>query len=151
MEYTIYVKPHLKKFIPKYFNAKEPIKIDSTNVHGKVFTAVSVVMPDASIKNISQNDYPCPITFFLNKDLNRIRPKKRDLHKLNVYFDKLFKEIMFQWVLSSISAGGYASDGIKNFLKYYNISEDDYSWNSAHRAWMRYYRKEYEKTCPLVS
>ena len=150
MELTIFVKPHLKKFLPKYLNTIEPIKIDSTNVHGKVFIAVSMTHPDVAIK-FTEKEYPCPLSFSMNKDLIRIRPKKKDIQKINVYFDKLFKEIMFQWALSAIYSGGFASEGIRNFLKYYRISEDDYSWPNAHRAWMRYSRREYENTCPVVS
>jgi hypothetical protein len=150
MEYTIYVKPHLKKFLPKYFNTKEPIKIDSTNVHGKVFVAVSVVQQD-TLSKFSDQSYSDRLVFDLSHELQRIRPKKRDIQKINIYFDKLFKEIMYQWALASLMSGTYASEGLKNFLDYYRISEDDYSWNSAHRAWMRYYRKEYEKNCAIVS
>jgi len=150
MEYTIYVKPHLKKFLPRYLNTAEPIKMDSTNVHGKVFVAVGAAHPDAVIK-YNQHEYPCELIFCLNDDMKRLRPKKKEMMKINIYFDKLFKEIMFQWVVATIRNGGYAVEGIKNFLEYYHISEDDYSWNNAHRAWMRYIRKDYEKRCAEVS
>lgn len=157
MQSTISIKPHLKKFILKYLNTSEPIRIDSNNVHGKVFMAVSVAHPDASFKMI-EDVYSESLTFFLNKDLVRMRPKKREMQKINVYFDRLFKEILFQWAISAISAGDSASDGLRNFLKYYNISEDDYPWLNAHRAWMRYRKREYKKdalkrrkNCPVVS
>ena len=151
MEYSIYVKPHLKKFLPRYFNTPEPIKIDSTNVHGKVFTAVSVVQQDTLKLDFTEDGYSKKISFFLSNDLKRIKPKKRDMVKINVYFNKLFMEIMFQWALSALHQGNTASDGLRAFMTYYRIDEDDYPWLSAHRAWMRYVKREHEKKCTMAS
>ena len=151
MEYTIYVKPHLKKFLLRYFNTAEPIKIDSTNVHGKVFMAVSLVHKDAVNVKFSDQEYSSPLSFDLSHEMKRIRPKKRDLLKINIYFDKLFKEAMFQWTIATWEAGQTESDGLRNFLRYYRISEDEYSWLNAHRAWMRYKSAEFKKKCAVAS
>ncbi len=150
MEIAINIKPHLKKFLLKYFNTSEPIPILSNNVHAKVFIAVAVVHPDAYQK-FTKEEYNESIKFKLNYDLGRARPKPRELQKMNIYFDKLFKEMLYQWALSSLCAGDFASTGIRNFLSYYNISEDEYSWSVAHRAWQRYHKREYVKSRAAVS
>jgi hypothetical protein len=47
-------------------------------------------------------------------------------------------------------AGVPAFPALKNFLKFYNISENEYSLENLHRQWQRYlerkYRKEKQKT-----
>ncbi len=151
MEYHINVKPHIKKFVLKYLNTDEPVKIRNKDVHGKVFMSISWVQKDTRKIKFNDADYPETLAVDLNHDASRQRPRRRDLEKINVYFDKLFKEIMFQWILAAITSGDSASDGIRRFLKYYRISEDDYSWHSAHRAWMRYRKQEYKKSGAMAS
>ena len=144
MKISISIKPHLKKFILKYLNTAEPVKLDGTHVLGKIFIAVNAVHHDSHAMKFAEKEYSETITFAFSYDMKR--PKKRDLNKVNRYFDMLFKEMMFQWALSELASGGTASDGLRNFLRYYNISEDDYAWLNAHRAWMRYNKREYKKS-----
>lgn len=150
MEIAINIKPHLKKFLLKYFNHPEPIPILSNNVHAKVFIAVAMVHPDVT-QNFKNKEYSESLSFKLNYDLIRYRPKPTQLHKVNIYFDKLFKEIMYQWAISAQCSDNFASGGIRNFLKYYNIREDEYSWDVAWRAWQRYKNQEYTKSRAFVS
>lgn len=144
MQSTISIKPHLKKFLLKYLNTCEPVKLDSTHVLGKIFIAINTVHRDSNQIKFTEHEYRETLTFSFSTDIKR--PKKRDLNKVNIYFDMLFKDMMYQWALSELSSGGTASDGLRNFLKYYGISEDDYAWLNAHRAWMRYTKREYKKS-----
>lgn len=151
MEITLYVKPHIKRFIPRYLNTPEPVFISLDSIHGKIFAASCFVNKDGSRIYEKDDAYSEVLVIDINKDLSRMHLNKAGIQKANIYLEKLFIETMCQWALASVHSGGFASDGIRNFLKYYRVSEDHYSWNSAHRAWMRYYRRENENSCPVLS
>ena len=144
MEYIISLKPHLKKFLLKKSQTQEPIKIESHDYLGDVFVSLGLASNRGKKPFLNKEQYPSTLVFEFNRELSRCQPTDRDLLDINKRLEKIFKESMYEWALCAIAMGSFSSKGIKAFLSYYNV-ENHYSWDTAYRAWMRYYHKEYER------
>ena len=141
--FTIPILPHLKKFILKFHRTNEPLKVEATNSVGIVLQRVVTNKKKVNPKDIDR--YTDRLRVDLNKVISNWECRPSYLIMFNVEYDRFFKECLFTWVLSQENMGINNSQAIKNFLEYYNIREDEYSWNTAFRAWTRWKNGEYSR------
>ncbi len=136
-EHIFFVNPRVKKFMEKEFKkADEPVFINSAEVKDSLFRVLFEMA----------QEYPSIISIKFQEYSQCVLPSPMgNLENINSLFDRELKKAMFQWIIDSIVSGGFAMSGIRRFLEHYNISEDDYAELSAHRAWMRYFHREYQK------
>lgn len=69
----------------------------------------------------------------------KLLQKKRYLIAGN-YLHRVIYSKMIAFIEAQVLAGVSAQGALKNFLSYYNITEDDFGLDSAYQAWKRYKR-----------
>lgn len=143
---TIPVLARVKKLILKQHNQAEPVKAEMSNQLGIIIYSV---VKDR-YKQRSSLLFPESLSEKINVELcYKISSREHRLGKLiliNEFYDKYFKQLMFTWITAQLSAGVPALQGIKNFLNHYHIEEEEYSYQSGYRAWLRYKNEEYTPT-----
>ena len=147
---TISIKPHLKRFILKYYNTEEPLKIDSTEYLGDAFTSLGLALNRSKRLGYTNKEYSETLDVQLNFELKNTILGERDYFEINNRLEKIFKSTMYQWALAYTHARSFAAKGIRDFLKYYRV-DTLVSQDSAYRAWMRYHHREYEREMTAVS
>lgn len=138
-EVEIKLLPHLKKFILKFYKQSEPVRVDFDMSIASVFDSV------LRRKNIYRKDrdrYTAPLRFLLNKRLSELSLEHKYLVQFNVEFDRIFKDNLNQWVLAQANVGVSDSQAVRDFLDYYNIREDELSFDTA-RSMHRRYKTDY--------
>lgn len=68
------------------------------------------------------------------------RPTKARLFALKNDLESDFANALFSEILRTKSDGKSASEGIRKFLIMNGLTEEEYSFDTAHRRWMRYQR-----------
>ena len=66
---------------------------------------------------------------------------KYNLHHTGLLLHRYHIERWMEWITALNSAGMPAMHALHNFMKYYEIEEDDYASDSAYRKWVRYTAK----------
>jgi hypothetical protein len=151
MELKVPVKPHIRKFLLKKYDTVEPIKISSQEYLGDVFTSAGLSLNRRNKRySITAEDYDSHILLDLNFELSQFSLSNQVLKEINVRLEMIFKNTMYDWTLATVMNGGFASKGLKNFLAYYRV-QNDYSFETAHRAWSRFINNEYDRKKVCVS
>ncbi len=139
---NIPIAPHLKKIIINLHQDKEPLKAEIDNQLGAV---INQVITDRMKSRISPDSYSEVLQVDLCADLGRRSPRIAKLILINHFYSKYFKFLMMNWVQAQYAAGIPAYQAVKNFLEFYNIQEEEYSYETGYRAWLRYKNQEYSR------
>lgn len=130
------IKPYLKKFILIHYKLTEPVPLNISSLLGHQVYAMLVVKR----KSLRSND-----VFTDNIEMEFRAPAIRKLAyrmgyvvRINHYFDKIFKDCMYTWAMAQDSVGYPPYQGLRDYLRHYGIKEEEYSFENAYRAWMRY-------------
>lgn len=138
------VKPHLKKFAVKHYDANNEIII--ANKHTTLGIAIESILRNRYQVSITKIEtYSDHLTLELNQDSSNLELRIRRLAYLNYILDKEFKKIMFVWVTAHVQNFIPAHTAVKSFLKFYQISESEYGSDSAYRQWLRMSNHEYKR------
>ncbi len=151
------IRPHLKKFILKHYKMEEPVPVQLPSLLGQ--QVFSLLRDRTRAKRINDK-YTEVLTLVFCKEISRREVRLAKIILINHYFEKIFKSSMYLWTIAQDMEGRPAYHGIKDFLRYFGITEKEYSFESAHRAWLRYKNYEYhhdrnsvenEDLCPILS
>jgi len=134
------VLPHVKKIILNHYKFTEPVKADLSNVIGLQLYAL---VKEKSRRRNGHNSYRDILKVDLCHEIEKREIRMGSLILINHYFDKHFKYLMFNWIQAQYEAGISAYQAVKNFLNFYQIDENEYSYESGYRAWLRYKNDEY--------
>jgi len=137
---TIPIYPHLKKFILAEFELTEPVKVEKHSLLGRQIYPLLRSPKRYQVKT----DLKESLRVVLSRPMEKFERegKRSKLALINKYYDKLFKICMYNWVQGQYNAGIPASQAIKNYLSYYQIREEEYSYEAAQRAWLRHRNKK---------
>lgn len=138
------VRPHLKKFALKYYGKDS--EIITANKHTTLGIAVESILRNRYEVSITKIDtYSDHLTLELNQDSSNLELRIRRLAYLNYILDKEFKKAMELFVIAQMMNFIPALTAVKNFLKYYQITESEYGSDSAYRQWLRMHNNEYTR------
>ena len=138
------VRPHLKKFAVKYYDADN--EIITANKHTTLGIAVESILRNRYQVNTTKIEhYSDHLTLELNQDSSNLELRIRRLAYLNYILEKEFKKAMFIFVSAHVINFIPALTAIKNFLKFYQIAESEYGSDSAYRQWLRMSNQEYKR------
>lgn len=139
------ILPHLKKYIYTFYrlDKSEPVPV---NMRSSIGIAMKHILREKKKVNKKDIDrYSERVSFDLCDRLGRFQLKYSLVIQFNIEYDRVFKENLRQWVMAQFENGVNNRVAVMNFLKYYNIKEDEYSYESAYRDWLRFKRKEYDR------
>lgn len=136
------IAPHLKKFILKQYKYEEPVPVQLKTLLGQ---QVYSLLRDKTRQKTNYDKYTEELQLELSDMLSDFEYRLSKVVLLNVYFEKIFKSTMYTWILAQDMEGRPPYHGVRSFLKFYNITEEEYSSESAYRAWLRYKNNEYKK------
>lgn len=137
---SIPIAPHLKKVILSLHQEKEPLKAELNNQLGALINQVN---KDRMKSKIPPDTYSDMLQVNLCVELGRRSPRIAKLILINHFYQKYFKYLMINWVQAQYRAGIPAYQAVKNFLEFYGIQEEEYSYETGYRAWLRYKNREY--------
>lgn len=144
MVIEIPVYPHVKKLLEyKQLNRDEPLKADFTNRLGLTIRAILLSRAEITQPNERMTE---TIQVELNDYTGKCDHRLKRLVKINDYFDKDFKEIMVHSVEDQMAAGIPALRAVKNFLRRLDVTEKEYSYETAYREWLRKKNFEYQRS-----
>ena len=66
------------------------------------------------------------------------------------YIDDCYNEQLNYFIMGAVMNGGTASQAIRNFCNFHNITEDDYSFDAAYKSWQRFEIKQ-KRNVPLLA
>lgn len=151
----ISVFTYVKKFILRKYLAAQvkksnnsadvAYKVSEHDMFGKIL--ITVILDKRNLKKEKKlKGADETLQIILTQDMMSHSPSLVKLQRANFYYDKMFKDAMIEWVISSIYQNDkYSSmkalSSIKNFLKYYDIEEAEYSCDAAYKYWMRWKRE----------
>lgn len=137
------VYPHIKKLL--YYNVLDPKAPLRAEFHNRLGLTIRAILHSKAEKSQANDRMTETIQVEVNDWLSKMDHRVKKLVKINDYFDKDFKEIMFHSVRDQYHAGIPALQAVKIFLKRLEITEDEYSYETAYRCWLREKNFEYEK------
>ena len=137
------IRPHLKKFILKHYKMKEPVTVQLPSLLGQ---QVYSLLRDRTRPKRINDKFTDILTLELCDELARREVRLAKLILINHYFEKVFKSSMYLWTIAQDMEGRPAYHSIREFLRYFGITEKEYAFESAHRAWLRYKNSEYHLT-----
>lgn len=141
-EFSIPVYPHVRKFMVKKFKASKAIL---TTEHSTIGMLVTAALRDNQVKtglgkvhemNVrpeTREKLTDELTLILTKRQTDYSVRLSKLIVLNNYFDRMFKEHMLTFMEAQGAVGFPAYAACRNFLKFYDILESEYSLESAYR------------------
>lgn len=65
-------------------------------------------------------------------------PNVSQLVQINSLLDEMFQEGLILWIFAQGYAGVNPHNSCKSFLSFFNIDENEYTYDAAHKAWLRY-------------
>lgn len=143
------IYPHLKKFIllhwyPDHKNC-EPLRIEEDSVLGKMI--MSILISKRSIRKSSglmRYEFTDEIEVDLSYNMMRRSPAIHKLSLINLEMTHILHSHLFGWVRAQKVVGVSAKRACESFIAYYEL-DGLYSFDAAHRAWLRYINSEYQK------
>ena len=133
---TIPICPHIRKFILKYYNVTEPVTVKMGTLLATRFNYVFRMKQkryNRKIERITEE-----MTFRLCYDLYRLN---NDVNKgilINNEMDQMFRACLCHWVQAYQFLRIPERKGVKDFAKFYELSEDDFGLESLYKIWMRF-------------
>lgn len=124
------IQTHLKKFITKQYGT--PFKIDLSSVLGQMVSLHISGKSSVKKRIIGCNDY-MEVTIS-NRHATRGEVRISYISMLAYATDRLFKEQMYIFVKAQEMSGFSKWQAATNFLKYFDIREDEYNIDSLYRA-----------------
>jgi hypothetical protein len=143
-EIEIPILPHLKKFINKFYQFNgEPFEVTLDNPIGIAMKHVLKDRKKVDLKLVER----CTTTarFQLASDFTKYELRMSFICQFNREFDRIFKNMMYLWIMAQFEVGINNRVAVKNFLRQFEISDNEYSYESAYRAWSRYKKDEYRR------
>lgn len=139
------ILPHLKKYIYQFYKIDKNMPVRVT-VRSSLGIAMKHVLRERKKVNRKVLDrYTERITFSLSDSFANLELRSSFIIQFNVEYDRVFKENMRTWIMAQYDSGINNRLSIMNFLKFYNIKESEYSYDSAQRDWTRFKNQEYER------
>lgn len=149
---TVSILPHLKKFIYKFYDLPkdQPVKVEMTSSMG---IAMKFALRDKKKlhRNYSDKLNEESIQFELCHRLKKLSLSPALIKSFNQHYHRIFKEQMRLWVMAQWEVGINNRQAIMSFLKYFNIKENEYSYESAQRDWLRFKNKESKNNGAMLS
>jgi hypothetical protein len=143
---VIPIKPYLKSFIYKLYRQKpdHPIKVEEDDASELGHHLYNVII-DKRVLSKGHDVFSDSLQVILPKRMKERSPRLNKLVRINLVYDKTFKRSLYLWVEAQCSMGIPAYRSVERFLRHFNISEAEYSKESAYRAFQRYKNKEYHR------
>ena len=138
---TINVRPLVKKVILKSEATKEPISVQLNTFLGRLIHA-SVGKDTKKSKPADYDDYSETLTLELPTSITDYSYNRVKLSLVNETYYHKFKSDMFLFITAQRSAGLSIQNSIDNFLRYYNVKEEEYTPETVRREWNRYCQKQ---------
>lgn len=139
----IHVSPFTKRILTQRYQGAEPFNITQSDA---VYTHLSIVplRNNNCLTKINKNLTETALIRVSAGLYRRLNACKRK-YLIGQYLHKAFQEKMLTFVEAQVLAEIPAQRALKTFLDRNNISEDDYSLETAYTAWKRYKAVFYPK------
>lgn len=137
------VYPHVKKLL--LYNVLDPEKPLKAEFHNRLGLTIRAILHSKAEKSSANDRMTELLKVEINDNISNMDHRLKRLVKINDYFDKDFKEIMMHSIRDQMHSGIPALQATKNFLRRIGVTESEYSYESAYRAWLREKNFEYEK------
>ncbi len=128
-------KTHLKKFLLKMYDTKEPFKLDMNTSLGR--NLMSSMVDKIEYVNISDL-YQDTLQVTLSKRFEKRGPRIKRLIYINALLEEMFKEHMILWIYAKSDEGVNPNQSTKDFLQFFNIDESEYTYAAAYKLWQKY-------------
>jgi hypothetical protein len=139
---------HLKTFVLKHLyphHREGAIKVDEDSLLGK--SVMAALITKNSIKKstgLLRYEFTETISVKLSARMMDRSPRPHNLAMVNWMLDIEFRSHLFIWIKSHKLVGYSAKKACENFISFYGL-QDVYTFDAAHRAWLRYANDEYSK------
>jgi hypothetical protein len=137
MTTTIPIKPHLKKFLLFTMEVKEPVVITERDMLGSAIMKVLQETRNHKFDNVLEG-YTERLKLVLTESMRKRSPRLHRLVYINTQLEKDFQTGLLLWVRAQKLAGIPAKTAIINFLAALKIDENEYSYDAAAKAWIRF-------------
>lgn len=128
-------RSHLKKFLLKTYDAREPFKLDEKSGIGKNLMSSMV----DKLEYINANDQLTEtLHVILSKRFTERGPRIKRLVYINSLIEEMFKEAMILWIFAKSTEGINPNQSTKDFLSFFCIDESEYTYDAAYKLWQRY-------------
>lgn len=128
-------KPHLKKYLLKISDTPEPFRLDEHSSLGKILIKSLNESRGSANLNDRLSD---TLAIELSSRIQRRSPGISQLLYINNLLDEMFQEDLILWIFAQSYAGVNPHNSCKSFLFFFNIDENEYSYDAAYKAWQRY-------------
>ncbi len=98
--------------------------------------------PTYTLNNTLKKYLTQELKFGVSRTFLYFYKKQSDCIGLGSYLHQIHKKQMMQYIEAQVDLEIVELDAIRNFFKKYNLEEEDYSWESACRAWRRAKKKK---------
>lgn len=129
------IKPHLKKFLLKTTDLPEPFRLDEHTSVGK--NLIKALRDRQEAANLSERQTDV-LAIELSSRAAKMSPGVSQLLYINSLLDEMFQESLILWIFAQSYAGVNPHNSCKSFLFFFNIDENEYTYDAAHKAWLRY-------------
>ena len=140
MEVFVKCTPFVKKIILKQ-EGPEPIQVRLDSILGRV---IHTTVGRGKGKAQGYEDFPESLHLVLPKSVTKYSWNRVKLTLLGDMYYQIFQREMIVYIEAQIQAGLRIKDAIENFYQYYGITDFEYQYGSARRAWNRH-KNESEK------
>ena len=135
VDFPIY--PHLKKFILKFYDLREG-EVVQVGMNNSIGIAMKHVIREKKPLQRDIEKMTDRIQFELCTDIAHCEIRYSYIIAFNKSYNKVFKDHLILWIKAQAKAGINARQSVINFLKEYELDENEYSYDSAYRHWTRF-------------
>lgn len=141
---TIHVSSFSKKILETRYGT-EPFKISRSDEYYHHLTSEPLRQNKSTYVKINKTLQQTATLQVSDTLVRRLKAKGRSVY-IGGHLHKVMQANMLNFVEAQVLAGLPAQRALKNFLDHYNITEDDYSLETAYTAWKRFKSVFYPKT-----
>ncbi|HEY3406435.1 MAG TPA: hypothetical protein VGK59_23770 [Ohtaekwangia sp.] len=139
---TIPTRKHLKKFLLRYYDTREPVMIDNHTSLGRAVLSALVLkmqyVPDG-------HDHNDTLQLQLSSRVTERTLRTKQLITINNHLDEMFEEALITWIHAQGTEGVNPNLACKSFLSFFKIEESEYSYDAAYKRWQRFKTRAAEK------
>jgi hypothetical protein len=135
--FNVPIYPHLKKFILKLYELKEPVKAENYTTLGNLIDLSLFRPADAEHNDQYRDRLTSTIQIELSTRHASRSPRLGKLLRINIYMDRVFKEHLIAHIKAVRLQGIPPYTACRHFLEFYNIEESEYPLATAYMHWQR--------------
>lgn len=139
-EISVPTKPYIKKVLICEFG-QEPIQVSQQNLLGHILASKVVNHRSTTYENRAKFEEKIRMTVPHRLNFHMTLNHKR-IALISCHFDNVFRFIFMNHVNAQVAAGIAVYDSIRSFVKRFNITEDEISFDSLVKVYYRQNRKK---------